>query len=300
MCHVCRWSADRARALPSAPFGGHMGVTPRCETVTEWAREKNASEQRSVFFFFLETPSTAQLHRSRQHTGAHRPRAPSSIQRQSSIPRAYSTHELLVRKEALWEREADPPRGIAWVVCGRGRYSAESYRTRRALSPTKPGRTSKRRPTRACTLVVRALQMAPKSKAKAKGSPEPEPVEVEPPEVTEEALEAARQLKLQEKMAMRAAREAEVAEQTAKMNFEVKVNETVDEGRKIEQEIQEAKDLGLSPFKAVRMRRKSKELEMNANDLLSAALDKIFLECNCESKLWPLPRVAFRVGSTSP
>ena len=102
--------------------------------------------QRAAFrvFFFLETPSTAQLHRSRQHTGAHRPRAPSSIQRQSSIPRAYSTHELLVRKEALWEREADPPRGIAWVVCGRGRYSAESYRTRRALSPRRGVITSGR------------------------------------------------------------------------------------------------------------------------------------------------------------
>ena len=167
---------------------------------------------------------------------------------------------------------------------------------------THPGRTQGPRPAARCTRVARALQMAPKSKAKAKGSPEAEPVEVEPPEVevTDEALEAARQLKLQEKMAMRAAREAEVAEQTAKMNFEVKVNETVEEGRKIEQEIQEAKDLGLSPFKAVRMRRKSKELEANANDLLSAALDKIFLECNCESKMWPLPRVAFRAGSTSP
>ena len=170
------------------------------------------------------------------------------------------------------------------------------------LTPTKPTRGALKARAARCTRVARALQMAPKSKAKAKGSPEAEPVEVEPPEVevTDEALEAARQLKLQEKMAMRAAREAEVAEQTAKMNFEVKVNETVEEGRKIEQEIQEAKDLGLSPFKAVRMRRKSKELEANANDLLSAALDKIFLECNCESKMWPLPRVAFRAGSTSP
>ena len=169
------------------------------------------------------------------------------------------------------------------------------------VTETHPGAALKA-PRRALHACGRALQMAPKSKAKAKGSPEAEPVEVEPPEVevTDEALEAARQLKLQEKMAMRAAREAEVAEQTAKMNFEVKVNETVEEGRKIEQEIQEAKDLGLSPFKAVRMRRKSKELEANANDLLSAALDKIFLECNCESKMWPLPRVAFRAGSTSP
>ena len=138
--------------------------------------------------------------------------------------------------------------------------------------------------------------MAPKTKAKAKATPEPEPVEVEPPEVTEEALEAAKQLKLEEKIAMRAAREAEVAEQTAKMNFEAKVNETVEEGRRIEAEIQEAKDLGLSPFKAVRMRRKSKDLETSATDLLGAALDKIFLECNCEPKTWPPPRIAFRDG----
>ena len=183
---------------------------------------------------------------------------------------------------------------------GRRRFPSKAVEGYAHPDETHPG-ALKARAAR-CTRVARALQMAPKSKAKAKGSPEAEPVEVEPPEVevTDEALEAARQLKLQEKMAMRAAREAEVAEQTAKMNFEVKVNETVEEGRKIEQEIQEAKDLGLSPFKAVRMRRKSKELEANANDLLSAALDKIFLECNCESKMWPLPRVAFRAGSTSP
>ena len=122
--------------------------------------------------------------------------------------------------------------------------------------------------------------MAPKNKAKAKAATEPEPVEVEPPEVTEEALEAAKQLKLEEKAAMRAAREAEVAEQTAKLNFEARVNETVEEGRKLEEEMQEAKDLGLSPFKAVRIRRKSKDLEISATDLLSAALDKIFLSCN--------------------
>ena len=142
--------------------------------------------------------------------------------------------------------------------------------------------------------------MAPKTKAKAKATPEPEPVEVEPPEVMEEALEAAKQLKLEEKIAMRAAREAEVAEQTAKMNFEAKVNETVEEGRRIEAEIQEAKDLGLSPFKAVRMRRKSKDLETSATDLLGAALDKIFLECNCEPKTWPPPRIAFRDGPAPP
>ena len=147
--------------------------------------------------------------------------------------------------------------------------------------------------------MVRELDMAPKTKAKAKATPEPEPVEVEPPEVTEEALEAAKQLKLEEKIAMRAAREAEVAEQTAKMNFEAKVNETIEEARKIEDEIQEAKDLGLSPFKAVRMRRKSKDLETGATDLLSAALDKIFLECSCEPRTWPLSRIAFRDGAAS-
>ena len=35
------------------------------------------------------------------------------------------------KKRALWEREPDQPRRIAWVGCGgekdRGRYSAESY-----------------------------------------------------------------------------------------------------------------------------------------------------------------------------
>ena len=132
--------------------------------------------------------------------------------------------------------------------------------------------------------------MAPKSKAKAKAkTPPPElaPLEVEP-QVTEEALEAAKQLKREEKAAMRAAREAEVAEQTAKMNFEVQVNETIEEGRKLEAEIKEAKDLGLSPFKAVRIRRKSKDLESSATDLLSTALDEIFLSCNCWLKTWPL------------
>ena len=148
--------------------------------------------------------------------------------------------------------------------------------------------------------MVRELHMAPKTKAKAKATPEPEPVEVEPPEVTEEALEAAKQLKLEEKIAMRAAREAEVAEQTAKMNFEAKVNETVEEGRRIEAEIQEAKDLGLSPFKAVRMRRKSKDLETSATDLLGAALDKIFLEFNCEPKTWPLHELRFGMGPPLP
>ena len=118
--------------------------------------------------------------------------------------------------------------------------------------------------------------MAPKSKTKVKAPPEPEP-EPETVEVSEEALEAAKQLKREEKAAMRAAREAEVAEQTAKMNFEAQVNETIEEGRKLEQEIQEAKDLGLSPFKAVRVRRKSKDLEASATELLGAALDKIFL-----------------------
>ena len=164
----------------------------------------------------------------------------------------------------------------------------------------KRGADQLKAPPDAFSCWVRELHMAPKTKAKAKATPEPEPVEVEPPEVTEEALEAAKQLKLEEKIAMRAAREAEVAEQTAKMNFEVKVNETIEEGRKLEAEIQEAKDLGLSPFKAVRMRRKSKDLEVGATDLLSAALDKIFLECNCEPKTWPLPRIAFRDGAASP
>jgi hypothetical protein len=142
--------------------------------------------------------------------------------------------------------------------------------------------------------------MAPKTKAKAKATPEPEPVEVEPPEVTEEALEAAKQLKLEEKIAMRAAREAEVAEQTAKMNFEAKVNETVEEGRRIEAEIQEAKDLGLSPFKAVRMRRKSKDLETSATDLLGAALDKIFLESDLNEE-GQLPTTALQAAlATAP
>lgn len=138
--------------------------------------------------------------------------------------------------------------------------------------------------------------MAPKSKAKAKAkAPPPElaPLEVEP-QVTEEALEAAKQLKREEKAAMRAAREAEVAEQTAKMNFEVQVNETIEEGRKLEAEIKEAKDLGLSPFKAVRIRRKSKDLESSATDLLSTALDEIFLSCNCGLKTWPLIAVSGR------
>ena len=141
--------------------------------------------------------------------------------------------------------------------------------------------------------------MAPKSKAKAKAkAPPPElaPLEVEP-QVTEEALEAAKQLKREEKAAMRAAREAEVAEQTAKMNFEVQVNETIEEGRKLEAEIKEAKDLGLSPFKAVRIRRKSKDLESSATDLLSTALDEIFLSCNCGLKTWPL--IAFSGGAVS-
>jgi len=106
---------------------------------------------------------------------------------------------------------------------------------------------------------------------------------------------AAKQLKLEEKIAMRAAREAEVAEQTAKMNFEAKVNETVEEGRRIEAEIQEAKDLGLSPFKAVRMRRKSKDLETSATDLLGAALDKIFLESDLNEE-GQLPTTALQAA----
>ena len=111
-CHTQMRDSDRKWA-PEKKTQGYCGLF----SINYFRNNnKNATCQRSVYFFSFETPSTAELHRSRQHTGAHRPGAVFHPKAKLYIQH---TRKLFVRKEALWGREADPPRGIAWVVCSK-------------------------------------------------------------------------------------------------------------------------------------------------------------------------------------
>ena len=123
--------------------------------------------------------------------------------------------------------------------------------------------------------------VTPKKPRSRRASKDLTPLTTEPAEkvVTPEEAAAQAELVAAEKAARRAARDQEVATQTARLEFESKVNEKVTAGRSLEQEIRDANEVGEAPFKAVRVRRKSKDLEKEAMQLLSDELEKVFLSC---------------------
>ena len=94
----------------------------------------------------------------------------------------------------------------------------------------------------------------------------------------EAAAKEARAALIITKAAKLKAQSSIVSREMAKMELEVKVNERIEAGKAMEHDIREAKELGLAPMKAVRLRRKSKDLEADAMGLLSLQLEQLFKE----------------------